>query len=386
MLASLEPRTHSHYGVTDGVWRRSVRPSRWLCGLGWMLGVALSLLVMEGMVLAQEGGARLRVVSYNVENLFDTSDDPRSADEAFLASGAYHWTEGKYHTKIKQTARVLSDLGEWSYPALVGLVEVENQAVVRDLVDHRSLRSQDYRMAVSRGADPRGIDVALLWHPKHFRQLEAYEIPHYGEPLYYPLRRDPRTRQERSGSGRNSLWVVLEDKKTGEPLDVLVVHLPSRRGGVRASEEKRGRVCAKIHRVLDHIVDQRPTPRIVVMGDFNDTPGDRAVLDSLRTFSAKEAHGDYRNDRLYNLALPLEEEGVGSHYFEQGAWLPDQIMVSGALLDGRQRLHVDTIGQRVFSPEYMSLEGRPKRSFRGTHYSGGGFSDHFPVYIDLIIN
>lgn len=351
-------------------------PLRWLF---------LAILCMGTQPLYGQG-ERLRVVSYNVENLFDTQDDPGTDDEAFLKEGDFRWTEDKYYRKIKQTAGVLADQGGWGYPALIGLVEVENQAVVRDLISHKSLRRQHYRMAVSRGADPRGVDVALLWHPRHFRQVAAYEIPHYGDLLYYPLRRDPRTREERSGTGRSTLWVVLESKKTGTLLDVLVVHLPSRRGGVRATSVKRGEVCAKIHRVLDSIIEERETPRILVMGDFNDTPTNVALKDSLQTFAVPDAGGDYRPERLYNLAVPLQERGEGTHVFGDEQWLPDQIIVSGALLNEQPGLYVDPPEQRVFSPEYLRQGRRPRRSFRGSRYSGSGFSDHFPVYIDLIIN
>lgn len=331
------------------------------------------------------GQEKLRIVSYNVENLFDTVDDPQTDDDAFLKEGAYHWTEDKYHRKVKQTASVLAGIGEWGYPALIGLVEVENQAVVSDLVDHKQLRNQDYRMAVSRGADPRGIDVALLWHPRYFRQVAAYEIPHYGKPLYYPLRRDPRTKQQRSGMGRSTLWVVLESKKTGVLLDVLVVHLPSRRGGVRTTSEKRGVVCGKIRRVLNYIGTQREVPRVVLMGDFNDTPSNVALKDSLQTFSATDAQGHYMQERLYNLAIPLQKAGKGTHYFGKSQWLPDQIMVSGALLDSELGAYIDPPVQKIYSPAYLRQGQRPKRSFRGTHYSGSGYSDHFPVYVDLIV-
>ena len=154
----------------------------------------LTLIVaLTSMGQESEQVIRRRVVSYNVENLFDTIDDPETDDRDFLPGGAYHWTKGRYQSKVQSISRTLSRIGEWDYPALIGLVEIENVQVIRDLTDAKPLRRMDYRMSVSRGADPRGIDVALLWDPKVFRRVDAHEIPHYGDLLSYPLRRDPRT-------------------------------------------------------------------------------------------------------------------------------------------------------------------------------------------------
>lgn len=328
---------------------------------------------------------KLRIMSYNVENLFDPLDDPDTDDEAFTPDGAYRWTWSKLDRKLHQLASVISDVGEWGFPSVVGLVEVEDLEVVRALVKADPIRKADYRLSVTRGADPRGIDVALLWNPKDFKQVEAYEIPHYGAPLYYPLRKDPRTKEERSGKGRSSLWVVLEDRRTGDLYDVIVVHLPSRRGGTNSTSKKREEVNGKLNRVLDTIETRRETPRIIIMGDFNDSPTNVSVKDSLRSRPINDAHGSFRMHDLYNLASDLEEKGLGTHYFGNRLWLPDQIMVSGALLETGSRTRVTDRREVIFSPAFLRSGKGPKRSFRGTRFISGGFSDHYPVYIDISV-
>ena len=338
-----------------------------------------------GDASAEKAPLKLRIVSYNVENLFDTRNDPDTDDEDFTPGGLYRWTENKYRRKVSGLASVLSDIGGWDYPALVGLAEIENLEVVRDLVKAAPIRRADYRTSVSRGADPRGIDVALLWNPRHFRHKESYEIPHYGAPLYYPLRKDPRTKRERSGKGRSTLWVVLEEKSTGDLYDILVVHLPSRRSGVNATSSKREEVSGKINRVLDVIEGLRETPRIIVMGDFNDSPTNISVKDSLRSEFVGSARSSFKYNSLYNLASGLEEQGLGSHYFEKEFWVPDQIMVSGALLDPKSNTRVTPAEERIYSPRRLRDGRIPKRSFRGSRFSYDGFSDHFPVYADLTI-
>lgn len=334
---------------------------------------------------SQETTHNIRVMSYNVENLFDTEDDPRtSGDDAFTPEDVYRWTDGKYHRKLYQLASVISEVGKWDYPDVVGLIEIENLEVVRDLSKTDILRQVDYRIAVTRGADPRSIDVALMWNPKTFRQIEAYEIPHYGDLLTYPLRRDPRDKRERSGKGRSSLWVALEERHTGEVFDFIVVHLPSRRGGTNSTSTKREEVNGKLNRVLDLIEAKREVPRIIVMGDFNDSPTNVSVKDSLRSRAINDAHGSFRDKELYNLSSDLEHQGKGSHYFRRRLWLPDQIMVSGNLLDPRSGTRVPDKREVIFSPTFLRRGLAPKRSFRGTRFDYNGYSDHFPVFIDIV--
>ena len=341
---------------------------------------------LTGMGQESEQVIRRRVVSYNVENLFDTIDDPETDDRDFLPGGAYHWTKGRYQSKVESISRTLSRIGEWDYPALIGLVEIENLQVIRDLTDAKPLRRMDYRMSVSRGADPRGIDVALLWDPKVFRRIDAHEIPHYGDLLSYPLRRDPRTKRERSGSGRNTLWVTLEQRHSGALLDVFVVHLPSRRGGVRSTSPDRERVCAKLYRVVQDLFDKRPDARVLIMGDFNDAPHNTALTMGLQAIPPGDEPSEIRPHQLYNLASTKEEEGKGSHYFAKQYWLPDQIIVSGTLLDEAGAIRVRGQSMEIYAPDYLQDQRhRPRRSFQGTHYTGG-FSDHYPVYVDLIID
>lgn len=326
----------------------------------------------------------MRVVSYNVENLYDTVDDPLTDDSEFLPGSEIDWTQKKYKQKIGTIAGVISSIGAWDYPALIGLVEVENSDVISDLVKHPKIRQQDYRQAVSNAADPRGVDVALLWHPRHFKMIEAYEIPHYGSLLYYPYMRDSRSYAQRNGSGRNTLWVKLQEKSTGQIFDVFVVHLPSRRGGVNSTSHKRIKVSKKIAKVISTIQKRQKDAHIIVMGDFNDNPSNYPVKNgfSITDISNKDSISP---SALYNLGTIVEKRRQGTHYFGHKLWLPDQFIVSGNLLDPNQRMYVESGEMKIFSPQNMQIDGHPRRSFRGKRYTGG-FSDHFPIYIDLVIS
>ena len=86
----------------------------------------------------------LRVVFYNVENLFDTRDDSLKNDNDFLPDGFMHWTPWKYWEKQRDITRVITAVGGMESPALVGLCEVENDSVIFDLTRRSPLRVQEY--------------------------------------------------------------------------------------------------------------------------------------------------------------------------------------------------------------------------------------------------
>lgn len=325
----------------------------------------------------------VRIVSYNVENFFDTTDDPETDDDDFLPDGELRWTKGRFHNKVNRISWVISTLGGWQYPDIVALVEVENEEVVRKLVQSQSLRKAGYKYLVSDGADPRGIDVALLWRSDCLRLKKAHEIPQYGQLMFYPHGKDKRSKSDRAGTGRNTLWVTLEVRGTGELLELFVVHAPSRRGGARSTQEKRMTVMAKIRQVVDRLFQQNAKAKILLLGDFNDNPNNRSVEQVLGAIPLQRAKGQYRKDQLYNLAAPLFAKGRGSHYFSGNFWMPDQIIVSGTLLQCGAPLQLQAPGMQIYAPDDIQDNGRPLRTYKGTHHAGG-YSDHFPIYADFI--
>lgn len=359
-----------------------------LCCLFFILSSSLSMgkerqQEMEDDVRKQQ---ILYVMSYNVENLFDTINDPKTDDEAFTPEGRYHWTEERLAQKISNVAQVISDIGKWDYPALVGLIEVENKDVVQRLVAHPYLYAQKYLPVVTKGDDPRGIDVALLIHPKYFQCVRSFEIPNYDcDLLYYPLRQIPRDKEKYKE--RNTLWAVLKDRVNHQLYDVLVTHFPSRRGGVQSTAVKREKVAKKIHTVISAIHRLRGgKARIILMGDFNAHPTSSAVEGPLNWRTPPHVESELLENMLYDLALPLENREEGSHYFDKRFWTPDQIIVSTELLRSNNAAVVSPARQIIFHPDYLrGKNNAPRRTFKGFRYDKNGYSDHFPVFIQLHI-
>lgn len=350
-----------------------------------------SLLALYGLVVtfilvschpntseAQEIG---RMMFYNVENLFDTIDDPRTDDAEFTPDGGLHWTKERYRTKREHLAWVISNIGEWEFPALIGLAEVENSTVIQDLLSLSTFRDITYDFSVTESADPRGLDLALLWDTARLRHIESREIPHYGDMPPYPLGKDTRTPEEARGTGRNTLWVTLEHQATGRRIDVLVMHNPSRRGGTLSTSDKRLAVNTKVRAIIDNLWERDPNRNIVIMGDFNDNPSDISQRKGLGA-QGIEANTPIKPNKLYNLAFVPFNNGKGTHQHESGLWMPDQIIVSGSMMLGDQPLIRNRQVTIYSHKELLTRKGGFRRTYAGPHYNGG-YSDHLPIYIEL---
>ena len=200
-----------------------------------------------------------RVMSYNVENLFDTENNPLMVDDEFTPDGNRFWTKGRYYRKLQHVSQVIQAAGEWNAIALVGLCEVENDSVMEHLLRRTPLYKQDYRYCMTHGCDIRGINVVLLYQREQFRLLGSEEL------------RVPTTGKERPT--RNILHVWGEVVST-DTLDVFVCHLPSRYGGELASRKRRKDAIGVLKKCTDSLFYCRKYPKILIMGDFNDTPQD----------------------------------------------------------------------------------------------------------------
>jgi endonuclease/exonuclease/phosphatase family metal-dependent hydrolase len=312
----------------------SIRPFR-------ILFPAAMLLLATG-VEAQSVSGR-SAIFYNVENLFDTENDPASDDGDFTPEGAYGWTAERLTEK---TGRIVQVLREASAD-LAGLAEVENAAVVEGLARHPDLAALHYDFVHFDSPDERGIDVALLYRRSAFR-VEAMR------PLRYRLLPQYRSRELLLVSGQ---W-------RGHPAHVLVCHLPS----VISSNAARRGAAESLRGTVDSLVAADPGHLIVVMGDFNANPGDR----TMRTLTSGSA--------LQNPFEALYRKGYGT-YLYRGRWnMYDAILVGGMIPGVPQA--------RVFIRDHLiqtggMYHGYPYRSFSGTEYIGG-YSDHLPVGVGFV--
>ncbi|MBQ6098054.1 MAG: endonuclease/exonuclease/phosphatase family protein, partial [Bacteroidales bacterium] len=107
---------------------------------------------------------------WNVENLFDTQDDSTRNDDDFTPAGKNNWTAKRYKTKQQNLCKTIIAMGSTSQkgsklemPLAIGLAEVENGKVLRDLCNGTPLRKFKYKYIHYDSPDKRGIDNALLY-------------------------------------------------------------------------------------------------------------------------------------------------------------------------------------------------------------------------------
>jgi len=315
-----------------------------------------------------------RVMFYNTENLFDTLDDPNKNDNDFLPEGAMHWTVGRYQNKLNNIAKVITSAGEWETPALVGLCEVENDKVIKDLTQYSPLKKMNYRYVVTSSPDLRGINVALLYQREKFKYLE-----HKSYKIHFPNNTRKYTRNILHVTGQIS---------TQDTLDVFVCHFPSRRGGETESEPDRLYVASIVKAKSDSLMRIRKNACILIMGDFNDEPSNRSISQVLK---AQPISKDITPKNLYNLFSSFEKIKNKGSYKYQNQWnMLDQIIVSGNLISGNRSIKVLPHTANIFSRDFMQTNDktyggkRPKKTYQGRKHEGG-YSDHFPVVVDFMI-
>lgn len=326
-----------------------------------------------------------RVMSYNVENLFDCRHDTLKEDREFLPDAIRHWNYARYRKKLDDIARVIIAAGQWEAPALVALCEVENDTVLRDLTARSVLREADYRYLMTRSPDPRGIDVALLYQRHLFKP-----VAHRNIPVPQPRKNSRPTRD---------ILHVTGQLLNLDTLDVFVCHFPSRSEGAKETEPYRLQAARLVRQAADSLLHARRQPQILIMGDFNDYPYNKSVRQVL---GARPLPGNDDRDTAPSAAVQPDSHALyhllahraartkrfGSYKY-QGEWgLIDHIIVSGTLLRPDAPCH--TLEGHVFAPDFLltpdkKYGGRqPFRTYYGMKYQGG-YSDHLPVWADFRI-
>ena len=316
--------------------------------------ILLILLLTLTSCAAQEDRKHCAVAFYNVENLFDTVDDPATMDDEFTPTGRYRYTDKVYKQKLHNIATVIGELDA----VLVGLAEIENNTVLKDLVAQPELKKHGYKYAWYNSPDPRGIDVALLYDPAHFKVLHTKAIPVRMKGLVT----------------RDVLYVkgILD----GDTIHVHVNHWPSRGEGLKESIPKRRAAAIITEKNVRGILLAIPKEKIIVLGDMNDNPDDESIS---KVLGAKND----KNAKLYNPWMTLHQSGKGTSVYNRKWDHFDQVIISKAFLGGAGwRYERAEIFDAAFIRNKGFEDAYPLRSFKGYHWNNG-YSDHLPVILHL---
>lgn len=330
----------------------------------------LCIVIASSTVFSQKNVKSLVVVTYNVENLFDTLNSPQFDDDAFTPSGDKNWTCDRYEKKLNDLARVILTIPEKELPAIIGLAEVENRKVLEDLVDNRGLRRGEYEIVHEEGLDPRGIECALLYRPEHFKYKSHDYIP-----IEDPVDPDYLYR---------GILHVKGTAPDGSNLHIYMNHWKSRSGGQQETERQRMFSAITLRKHLDMLLARESNIKVIIMGDFNDEPTNRSLTNGL---SASNKRRNIQFGEHYNLFYDLHNlQGEGTYNYK-GVWnMLDQVLVSYNLLNQERGLTTSYNGGYVLKEEWMMYDSEkygtklPSSTYGGPEYYGGP-SDHLPLYV-----
>lgn len=315
------------------------------------------------------------IAFYNLENLFDTEDDPNKFDEASPIMEMKVDREEVYRKKLHNMAKVIADVGHdvtKNSPALIGVSEIENIKVLEDLVNAPELVNGDYGIVHYNSPDARGIDVALLYQKALFTPTttSSHELKIYDDISQKRV----YTRDQ----------LLVSGELEGELIHLIVSHWPSRSGGEARSRPKRI-AAAKLNKYLiDSLQSIDPYAKIFTMGDLNDDPTNASVK---KILNAEEDWDNVKLKGIYNPFESLFKEGLGTTAYRDAWSLFDQILFTQPLLE-RDFSSFRFYKAGIYNKQYLTekrgrWKGYPKRSFSNGNFTDG-FSDHFPVYVYVI--
>ena len=318
----------------------------------------------------------LFVAFWNLQNLFDTVDDPTKNDEDFLPDGKLEWTDDRLDKKIYNLARVIRSMNFEKGPDILGVCEVENQAVL-DSMTSKYLSDLNYEIAYLESPDNRGIDNGLIFRKDRFELLNV-QADTVRLSDGWPTRLI---------FGANLL--TYENKK----ITVFVNHWPSRSGGQLESEPNRIAAAQTLRDAVERIFNSEKEAKIFIIGDFNDDPINVSLLETLRAdpIRCDSVTLKFQYDpegELFNLSYQAYESGSGSYKYRDTWNMLDQIIISGSVITGKEITYICNSFE-VYKPECLvtksgDYKGTPFPTYGGRKYLGG-YSDHFPVIAKFTI-
>lgn len=315
---------------------------------------------------------RMRIGFYNLENFFDVFHDSLRAYNEFTPEGPQHWDYDRFLTKRNHIFKVLVAMGQGDAPDLMGFCEVENEIVLRELIYKTPLKIFDFQYIYYPTPDVRGIGTAVIYRKQHLTLLASRPVPV----------RDASDTIFRTRDILHAVFLSGDDT-----LHVFVNHWPSRFSGTLATNGKRMLAASVLKHQTDSLLRRNQGSKLIIMGDFNDCAEDDSMLIGLSALVSDTVRSANCIVNLFNKRARLGFEGSLKH--EHRWQIFDQILVSGNMLIDTSGLHYEDQSARIFAPSFL-LESDKRYSGQKTYrtYLGpryiGGFSDHLPVYIDVI--
>lgn len=350
------------------------------------------LILQANKGISQEKKFELHTIAfYNVENLFDTINDPIINDEEYLP--AKGWTNKNYRKKLDNLSRVLIEIGtnaqQRNSPTIIGVCEIENRRVLEDLVKQPRLINKNYKIVHFDSPDKRGIDTGFLYDPEHFKPTSYVNVPLY---VYRDAESKSKKEKDEETDDKDNIdkksnrvytrdQLLVTGLLDGEEVSFIVNHWPSRSGGEKKSSPFREAAGALNRKIIDSLFKINPNAKVITMGDMNDGPYNKSIKKALGAVAKKE---DLKKFGVFNPMEEMSNNGIGSLAYRDSWDLFDQILLTEPYIN-KDYTSWTYWKAGVFNKDFLiqkdgQYKGYPLRNSNGEP----GFSDHFPVYIYLI--
>ncbi len=337
------------------------------------------LILFQINIIAEGKDSTLYAAFYNLENLFDTEDDPSTDDSEFQIDSPKEWNQERLDRKMYNLARVIRSMNNYLGPDILGVCELEHEFLL-DSMNNQFLKDKNYKSVSPNSPDGRGIQTGIMFKSNLFNLLEVFTDT-----------------VKLSGRSRTRLILgttLIYNKK--DTIYIFINHWPSRRGGQEQSEANRIAAAKTLRARVESILYKNPLAKIIIMGDFNDEPNNISILEHLKAKpllceveeDIKLTSVDDETD-LFNLSYQKFIDGFGSYKFQDKWNMLDQIIVSRNLIIGEKITYICGSFE-VYKPEFIvtksgKYKGAPFPTYSGKRYLGG-YSDHFPVVAKFKIN
>ena len=329
------------------------------------------------------------IAFYNIENFYDTINDPNTRDDEWV------YTKKYYQKKVSNIAKVISQLGTGenpNSPTIIGLAEVENRKVLEDLIKDPQMIGKDYGIVHFDSPDRRGIDCAFLYQKKYFKPNSYSNIPLYITEEDTKSNKKEKKTTEEVTDDKNDVNVKTKQIYTrdqilmsglldGEEIHLIVNHWPSRRGGEKVSSPLREMAAALNVKIIDSLQKINPNAKVLTMGDLNDGPYNNSLKKVLKTKANKK---DVEPLGMFNPMENMAKKGIGTLAYRDAWDIFDQIILTEPLIrEDYTNWHFWKAG--VYNKPFMiQTIGQYKGYGLRNNSVEPGFSDHFPVYVYLI--
>jgi endonuclease/exonuclease/phosphatase family metal-dependent hydrolase len=333
--------------------------------------ILLVVVTLSNFACAQQKGDTLFVAHWNLENLFDTMDDPKTDDEEFVSSSTKEWSADRLDKKFYNLARVIRSMNNNNGPDLLGVCEVEHQDLLDSMLA-KYLEDKSYKVGYLESPDGRGIDNGIIYNSNLLKMIDIKGL---------------KVSLDGGDDTRLILYGAFLFQKQ-DTLHFFVNHWPSRRGGEDESEPRRITAAKTLRAEVELLFAKKKNSKIIIVGDFNDEPTNISLTEHLKaapffcdSLDHKKLQEDLSTD-LFNLSYKAWFDGIGSYKFKDDYNMLDQIIISKKLLFADEIKYVCNSFE-VYKPYLMvtrtgKFQGAPFPTYGGSRYLGG-YSDHFPV-------